>query len=84
MSDQQDAARGRRAEHEYTETEDAFAKVRQAIIEELTQTSIVNPDKVLKLHAALQNLRAVQDALMLVIQNGTLASAALAQAGLKN
>lgn len=82
MSDHEDAARGQRAEREYSETAAAFDEVRKAIMDALVETSIINPEKVLKLHAALQNLTAVQTALMAVISNGEVARAALAATGL--
>ena len=82
MNDAERAARGRRAADELAETEAAFASVEAAILAELTRTSITQPEKVLKLHAAIQNLAAVKQALVSVVTDGQLAEHAIAIAGL--
>jgi hypothetical protein len=82
MTDEEAAAKGYRAEREYAETEEAFEAVRKAILDELVGTTITHTDKILKLHAAAQNLDAVKKALMDVVQNGQIARVALAQTGL--
>lgn len=82
MSDAAAAARGQRAETELAETAAAFDRVREAILEELAQTSPGQPEKVLKLHLAVQNLAAVRQALFQVVENGQLARHAIATAGL--
>lgn len=82
MNDEAVAAKGARAERELNETREAFEAVRQAIIEELIGTSPANADKVLKLHLAIQNLTAVQKALINVVTSGQIAKHALSQAGL--
>lgn len=80
MSD--DIARGNRAFSELQEVGAAFERVRDAIMSELAQTPVTQPEKVLKLHMAGQNLAAVRKALQDVIDNGELARAAIAVAGL--
>lgn len=82
MTDEQAVQKGRQAEREYAETAQAFETVRQAILAELVATSPANAEKVLKLHMAVQNLTAVQKALMNVVQSGQIAQHALSQAGL--
>ena len=82
MSDQADIARGHRAFNELEEVGAAFERVKAAILTELSQTPVSQPDKVLKLHMATQNLAAVRQALQEVIDNGRVAEQALALAGL--
>jgi hypothetical protein len=82
MSEAAAVARGQRARAELEETAAAFDRVREAILEELAQTSPGQPDKVLKLHLAVQNLAAVRQALFRVAENGELARHAIAAAGL--
>lgn len=82
MNDNAAVARGLAAERELKETEAAFERVKDAILAELAQTPITQPEKVLKLHMAAQNLAAVRQALMLVVQDGQVAAHAIAQAGL--
>ena len=82
MSEAQRATRGRQAAHEWTELDAAFAKVREAILNNLAETSPGQPEKILKLHMAAQNLAAVRQAIMLVIQDGQMAEHAIAQTGL--
>ncbi len=82
MTDEQQAARGQRATLELRETESAFAAVEAALVKTLTETSPGQPEKILKLHAAIQNLAAVKQALMNVIQAGQVAENAIAMARL--
>ena len=82
MSDAIRVARGHAAERELTETEAAFDAVRDAILREMVSTSPAHPDKVLKLHLAVQNLDAVKTALRGVIEDGQVAAHAIAAAGL--
>lgn len=82
MSLEADAARGHRAFHELEEVSAAFERVRGAILAELAQTPVSQPEKVLKLHMAVSNLTAVREAMQHVIDNGEVARAAIAQAGL--
>lgn len=82
MSEQQRAARGRTAAREFAELEAAFDKVREAILNTLAETSPSQPEKVLKLHMAAQNLAGVKQAMMLVIQDGQVAEHAINAAGL--
>lgn len=82
MSDQADIARGHRAFNELEEVGAAFERVKAAILTELSQTPVSQPEKVLKLHMAAQNLAAVRQALQEVIDNGRVAEQALALAGL--
>lgn len=82
MNDAETAAKGRRAASELRETEEAFATLRQRLLDEIAATSPGQPDKVLKLHMSVQNLTAVKTALMLMVQAGQVADAAMAQSGL--
>ena len=82
MTEAQRAARGRQADREWVELEAAFAKLREAILNNLAETSPSQPEKVLKLHMAAQNLAGVKQALMLVINDGVMAEHAIASAGL--
>jgi len=82
MSEQADIARGHRAFNELEEVGAAFERVKAAILTELSQTPVSQPEKVLKLHMATQNLTAVRQALLEVIDNGRVAEQALALAGL--
>jgi hypothetical protein len=82
MDDHEALARSHRAEAELTETSSAFDAVRDAILRELTNTSPAQPEKVLKLHLAVQNLEAVRQVLMNVVAGGAIAREALAVAGL--
>lgn len=82
MSYEEQAARGARAQREWEELDSAFVRVREAILAELAQTSVSQPDKVLKLHMAVQNLSAVEKAIREVIDNGTIARHALDAAAL--
>lgn len=63
-------ARGRRAEAELTETEEAFKAVEAALLKALIETGVGNDPKILKLHAALQNLGAVRAAILQTIREG--------------
>jgi ribulose kinase len=82
MSDQDRAARGRRALHEMEEVGLAFDKVEAAIIRTLAETPIGQEAKVLNLHKSLQNLAAVKQAIRDVINDGQVAEYAIAVAGL--
>jgi hypothetical protein len=81
-ADDERAAKGRRAQQQYRELEQAFDKTAQAIVTRLAQTPPEKPETVLKLHLALQNLAAVRKALMEMAQDGAIAEVALARAGL--
>lgn len=65
-----DVLRGRRAELELVETQAAFEAVRSALITALAQTPVGADGKVLKLHASIQNLAAVREALMKTVAAG--------------
>lgn len=82
MTEAERAARGQRAGQEYAELESAFAKTREAILNALAETPPGQPDKVLKLHMAAQNLAAVKQAMVMVISDGVAAQHAIAVAGL--
>lgn len=82
MSDESTARRGQAAQREWNEVEAAFDRVRVAIVKNLTETSPHQVEKILKLHMAVQNLDAVQQAIMDVINNGAVAQHALALQGL--
>ncbi len=82
MNDNERAARGHRASNELREVSGAFDAVEAAIIRTLTETPVGQEAKVLNLHKALQNLSAVRQAIRSVIDDGLMAEAAIAQAGL--
>lgn len=82
MNEEQRASRGRQAAQEMRETEAAFDAVETAILKELSQTPVGQEAKVLNLHKSVQNLAAVRQAIMLVINDGQMAEHAIAQAGL--
>lgn len=82
MTDEQQVAKGHRAAIEYTETQEAFDSVKAAILKVMIETSPGQPDKILKLHAAAQNLDAVRQAILMVVTSGQMAEHAIAQAGL--
>jgi hypothetical protein len=72
-SDHEAMARGLHAASELTETEGAFDAVEAAIFAKFRNTPITQPDTVLKLHMAAQNLAAVRKALQDTIANGRVA-----------
>jgi hypothetical protein len=82
MTFEERAARGRRAADELTEVGAAFDAVETAILRALSETPVGQETKVLNLHKAVQNLAAVRQALRAVIDDGTMAEHAIAQAGL--
>lgn len=82
MTDEDRIARGHRALNELTEVSDAFDRVEAALLRTMGDTPISQPDKVLKLHMAAQNLAAVRQALRQVIDDGQVAEHAIAVAGL--
>lgn len=75
-------ARGHAAERELTELDDAFDRVRNAILVTMADTSPSSPEAILKLHMAAQNLSAVRQAMRMVVDNGMMAEHALAATGL--
>lgn len=83
-----DVARGAHAARELAETSAAFEAVKAAILKALAETPMGADAKVLKLHASLQNLAAVKEALFKTIAAGEhaeyarAAEDAIAQAGL--
>lgn len=82
MTDEERASRGHDARREYTETNAAFDAVEAAILRTLAETPVGQETKVLNLHKSVQNLAAVRQALMLVIQDGQVAEHAISQVGL--
>lgn len=82
MTDEERIARGHRAASELRETSDAFAKVEAALLKALSETPVGQDTKILKLHMAVQNLAAVQQALRGVMDDGLMAESAIAVAGL--
>jgi hypothetical protein len=82
MTEEERQARGQRALQEYAEVEGAFAQVEAAILRTLSETPVGQDAKVLKLHMAVQNLAAVKQAIRDVIDDGQMATAAIASAGL--
>ena len=84
MTNEEVAARGSQAQREWTELEAAFETVRTAILSEMVATPVVQTDKVLRLHAAAQNLAAVKQAIRNVIDHGLVARRALEGTGLNS
>jgi hypothetical protein len=82
MSDDLRVARANRALNELSEVSAAFDAVEAAFVKAMLDTSPGQPDKVLKLHTAAQTVAAVRQALRHVIDDGMVASQAIAQAGL--
>lgn len=82
MTDEERVQKGNQAANELRMTGEAFDKVRDAILAELVQTSPGQPEKVLALHRAVQNLTAVKTALIGVVNDGLMARDAIAKAGL--
>lgn len=82
MSDELARSRGLDAHREWTEVEAAFESVERALLQTLADTPVGQEAKVLNLHKAVQNLAAVRQAIMAVIQNGQIAERAISQAGL--
>lgn len=82
MSDQDRAARGQRAFHELEEVGHAFDKVETAILKTIADTPIGQEAKVLNLHKSVQALAGVREAIRAVVDDGRVASEAIAIAGL--
>lgn len=74
--------RARRAFEEYEELKAAFDRLEGAIFAEMKQTPVGVDAKLQRLHLSLHNLADVKAALREVIDNGRIASQALAVAGL--
>lgn len=77
MSEQERIARGHQAASELVLTAEAFEQVEQAIVARLAATPITQPEVVLRLHAALQNLDAVRRVLKNIVSDGQMAEHAL-------
>lgn len=77
MSDQHEAAAGGRAGRELAETEDAFDKLRAAMIAEWASTRVDQTDTREKLFLAVQTLDAVRAALIKMVDAGEAANARL-------
>lgn len=82
MTDEQRAARGRRAAQEFQELEPAFEAVEKALWATLRECPIGQDAKILRLHMAVDNLSAVRAAIKSVVSEGMLAEHAIAVAGL--
>lgn len=82
MTEERTAARGHAAQREWNELEAAVSTIRDAIVAEMVGTSVINADKILRLHATVQNLDAIRKAILNVVSNGQVAEAAIAAAGL--
>lgn len=82
MTDDERISRGRQATTELKLTEDAFRGVEAHLLEKLLETSPDQPDRVLEIHRAVQNLALVRKALLLMVTDGQYAAAAVAASGL--
>lgn len=80
MTDEERIARGQRAASELRLTEEAFTAVRNNLIERMMETA--DQASILQFHAAVGTVDRVRHALQLVVSDGQMASAAVAQAGL--
>ena len=76
MTEDERIARGRQASQELRVTEDAFAAVRQTLVEAMIATPPDNETGIMKRHQAIQVLDMVRKALMLVVADGDMARAA--------
>jgi hypothetical protein len=68
--------RGRQAAHELRVTEEAFAAVRQYLVDAMVETSPENEAGIMKRHQAVQVLDMVRKALILVVADGDIVRAA--------
>lgn len=82
MTDEQRAARGRRAFAELEELAGVFERLERGVFVELQQTPIGQDAKVQRLHLTLHNLAGLQVALREMVDDGRVAEQALAMAGL--
>lgn len=82
MNDEERVARAHTAKREYGEVEAAFAAVEKALLDKLSATPITSPDVVLKLHAGIQALEGVKQAIRNVIADGAIAEHAIQAANL--
>jgi hypothetical protein len=87
MNEDDRIQRAQRAAHEWREIGGAFDAVEAALLRELIQTPVGQEPKVLNLHKAIQNLAAVRQAVLMVVQDGQVADvelrarSAISQAG---
>lgn len=82
IDDETTITKGRRALNEMNELQEVFAKLEAAIFREMQQTPIGADVKVQNLHKTLHNMAAIRQAMREVIDNGRMAEAAIAIAGL--
>jgi hypothetical protein len=82
MTEQDRIAKGHRAAKELRETDEAFAKLEAQLIEQWKSASPGHVDLKERLHAAVWTLNAVRTALRAVVDDGAIATQALAQANL--
>lgn len=79
QSDDETARRGREALREYRELETAFTTCREKMLKRLVQAPI-GSDDVTRLHAGVQALDMVQQALRMMASHGVVAEVALERA----
>lgn len=82
MTDDERVARGRRAFSEFNELSQAFDDVEAAILKAMVSAPPTQPDKILTLHMAAQNLQALKTALKSYVDDGHMAATAISMAGL--
>ncbi|HWA60867.1 MAG TPA: hypothetical protein VG939_05805 [Caulobacteraceae bacterium] len=70
MTDAQEIARGRRARQEWAELEGAFARLRQAMMEEIIATPFAEAERRERLYLSCQVLDAVKAALLAAVGAG--------------
>lgn len=81
-ADEAAVRRGAAAATEFRELDKAFDALREGFVTELSTTSVMHTDKILRLHAALQTLTAVRSCIVNVVENGLMARDAIAATGL--
>jgi hypothetical protein len=82
MTDEQQIARGRRALREFEELSDVFDRLERNTVERLKMAAIGQDALVVKLHMQLHTLAGIKTAMREMIDNGRIAEAAVAVAGL--
>lgn len=82
ITDDEAAARGRRALNELAEVSAALDAIKSGAVRMMIETSPTQIEKILRLHQTAQTMDAIHAALRDVIDNGTIAEHAISRAGL--
>ena len=82
MTDAEAENEGRKAEQALQVLGPAMEQVKAAVLKELIQTSPQHSEKILALHRAVQTVDATRQAIWDVVNNGKVATVAIASAGL--